>query len=294
MRPKPFPLANSASALEPCVIAFLARHFDFMIIAQLSDPHLRPKGVLYQGTVDSNAMFAAAIAHLNGLFPRPDLVLVSGDIADEGTPAEYETAREVLFAIRQPLIVIPGNHDEREAFRRAFVDFDRLTDSGPLHVVAGEFGPVRILGLDITVPGLHHGDFDDDAAAWLEKQLAAAPERPTIVMMHQPPFASGIPYLDDYWCRNGERLAALIARYPNVERVACGHVHRFMQVRFGGSLLCTAPSTTTAIALRLHADAEPASYLEPPAFLLHHWKPDTGLVTHLVPIGTFAGPFDFA
>lgn len=265
-----------------------------MLIAQLSDPHLRPKGVLYQGVVDSNAMFEAAIAHLNGLSPQPDLVLITGDIVDEGAPEEYALARGLLAAIRQPLLVIPGNHDEREAFRHSFSDVSTIARSGPLHFVADNVGPVRIIGLDITVPAEHHGDFDEAAAAWLDTALAAAPDRPTIVMMHQPPFASGIAYVDAYWCRNGERLAALISRYPHVERIACGHVHRFMQLRFGGTLLCTAPSTTTAIALRLHADAEPASYLEPPAFLLHHWKADAGLVTHYVPIGTFPGPFDFA
>jgi Icc protein len=265
-----------------------------MLIAQLSDPHLRPKGVLYQGVVDSNAMFEAAIAHLNTLSPQPDLVLITGDIVDEGAPEEYALARGLLAAIRQPLLVIPGNHDEREAFRHSFSDLSTIARSGPLHFVADNVGPVRIIGLDITVPAEHHGDFDEAAAAWLETALAAAPDRPTIVMMHQPPFASGIAYVDEYWCRNGERLAALISRHPHVERIACGHVHRFMQLRFGGTLLCTAPSTTTAIALRLHPDAEPASYLEPPAFLLHHWKADAGLVTHLVPIGTFPGPFDFA
>lgn len=265
-----------------------------MLIAQLSDPHLRPRNVLYQGIVDSNAMFEAAIGHLNTLFPQPDLVLITGDIVDEGAPEEYRVARDLLSAIRQPLLVIPGNHDEREAFRHSFADMAYMAKSGPLHFVSGEFGPVRILGLDITVPSLHHGDFDEAAATWLEEKLSAEPDRPTIIMMHQPPFASSIPYVDDYWCRNGERLAALIARYPCVERIACGHVHRFMQLRFGGTLLCTAPSTTTAIALRLYPEAEPASYIEPPAFLLHHWRSDTGLVTHLVPIGTFPGPYDFA
>jgi 3',5'-cyclic-AMP phosphodiesterase len=265
-----------------------------MLIAQLSDPHLRPKGILYQGVVDSNAQFEAAIGQLNRLSPQPDLVLISGDITEEAAPAEYALARELIAAIRQPLLVIPGNHDEREAFRTSFADLSSIAKTGPLRFAAGEFGPVRVIGLDITVPGLHHGDFDDAAAIWLESALAAEPDRPTIVMMHQPPFATGIAYVDDYWCRNGERLAGLIARFPHVERVACGHVHRFMQVRFGGTLLCTAPSTASAIALRLDADAEPASYLEPPAFLLHHWKEDAGLVTHLVPVGTFPGPFDFA
>ena len=264
-----------------------------MLIAHLSDPHLRPRGVLYQGLVDSNAMFEAALRHLAGLRPTPDLVLISGDLVDEGTVEEYAVAREMLAAVGPPLVVIPGNHDEREAFRRAFPQ-PGSPASGPLHIVAADHGPVRVIGLDVTVPGEHHGDADDAALAWLDDVLAAEPARPTIVMLHQPPFESGIPYIDLYLCRNGRRLAEVVARYPTVERVLCGHIHRFMQLRFGGTMLCTAPSTTTAIALRPWPTAEPASYLEPPAMLLHHWKRDTGLITHFVPIGTFRGPLPFA
>ena len=80
---------------------------------------------------------------------------------------------------------------------------------------------------------------------------------------------------------------------PSVERILCGHIHRFMQIRFGGTMLVTAPSTTTAIALCLQPDAEAASFVEPPAMLLHHWRPRIGLVTHFVPIGSFPGPFPF-
>lgn len=265
-----------------------------MLIAQLSDPHLRPRGVLYQDLVDSNAMFEAAIRHLNGLVPAPDVVILSGDLVDEGTEAEYAAAREMLAGIRQPLLMIPGNHDEREAFRRSFPEMAFASGTGPLHFADGSHGPVRIVGFDVTVPGDHHGDIDDAAAAWLDEALAAEPDRPTLIMMHQPPFESGIPYIDLYRCFNGDRLAAIVARYPAVERIVCGHIHRVMQMRFGGTVLCTAPSTTTAIALRLSEDAEPASHIEPPAMLLHRWTPDTGLVTHLVPIGTFRGPLPFA
>jgi Icc protein len=146
----------------------------------------------------------------------------------------------------------------------------------------------------VTLPGLHHGAIDEAGARWLDEALAAEPNRPTVIMMHQPPFESGVPYLDDYLCRDGGRLAEVVARHANVERIVCGHVHRFMQLRFGGTMLCTAPSTTTAIALQLKPDAQPASHVEPPAMLLHHWRPDVGLVTHFVPIGTFPGPYPFA
>ncbi|MBS7538296.1 phosphodiesterase [Ancylobacter lacus] len=263
-----------------------------MLIAQLSDPHLCLPGVLYQGVVDSNALFEAALATLAALDPQPDLVLLSGDVVEEGTVADYAAARAMLDRVGPPLLAIPGNHDAREPFRAAFAGRMGLPAEGPLHLVR-DVGPLRLVGFDITVPGEHHGEADAAACGWLDATLAAAPERPTLVMMHQPPILSGIDAIDAYNCRGGARLAAVIARHPQVERVLCGHVHRFLQARFAGTLLLTAPSTATAIALRLRPGAEPASFVEPPAFLLHHWRPGAGLVTHLVPIGRFPGPFDF-
>ncbi len=264
-----------------------------MLIAQISDPHLRGRGQLYQDLVDSNAMFLEALRHLERLDRQPDLVLLSGDVVDTVGGSEYAVAAEMLARVRPPLLVIPGNHDEREAFRACFAQHAYLPASGPLHFANGDHGAVRVLGLDVTVPDAHHGNLDDVACRWLEERLAEEPSRPTIIMMHQPPFDSGIPFIDAYHCRRGERLAAIVSRFPAVERILCGHVHRFMQLRFGGTMLVTAPSTTTAIALRLGEGAEPASFVEPPAMLLHHWRPRAGVVTHHVPIGTFRGPLPF-
>ena len=265
-----------------------------MWIAQISGPYLRPRGTLYKNVVDSNGMFAAALEQINALHPSADLVLLTGDIVDEGQPSEYRMACELLADIKVPVRIIPGNHDERSALRAAFCDHDYLPPNGPLNYVDDASGPVRIVALDVTLPGLHHGYVDDETLNWLDGVLARDPSRPTLIMMHQPPVACGVPYLDAYCCRGGHRLAAVIARYPAVERIVCGHVHRQMQLRFAGTLLCTAPSTTTAIALRPFPAAKPASFIEPPGFLLHHWKADTGLLTHSIPIGSFPGPFPFA
>lgn len=261
-----------------------------MLIAHLSDLHMRPAGELYQDLVDSNAMAEAAVRHLNALDPAPDLVIVTGDIVDHGTPDEYDHARTVLAAIRQPVLMLPGNHDEREAFRGALPHPRHLSATGPLHVAVGDMGPLRIVGFDVTVPGEHPGE---DACAWLAATLAQEPERPTLVLTHQPPLESGIACIDAYNCRGGARLAAVLSAHPQVERLLCGHVHRFMLTRFAGTILVTAPSTTTAIALRLAPDADPASFVEPPGFLLHPWREGAGLVTHLVPVGTFRGPLPF-
>lgn len=264
-----------------------------MLIAHLSDPHLRPPGELYQGLVNSNVMFDAAIRQLNILDPSPDLVIITGDIVDGVTPAEYNHARKVLSAIRQPILMLPGNHDEREAFRFAFSDHHHLPATGPSNSPLGDKGPVRVIGLDVTVPGDHHGEANEEACAWLAAKLLEEPKRPTLVPMHQPPFESGIACIDAYNCRAGARLAAILSVHPQVERLLCGHVHRFILTRFAGTVLVTAPSTTTAIALRLAPDADPASFVEPPGFLLHRWREGKGLVTHLVPIGQFRGPLPF-
>ena len=264
-----------------------------MLIAQLSDPHVCAEGTLYKGLVDSNAMFIAAIRHLNNLSPAPDVVILTGDVTEHGTPDEYALSRKMLSEVKQPLIAIPGNHDEREEFRRSFADMTYLPESGPLHFTVSDVGPVRIIGLDVTVPGAHHGTIDDHAMERLETFLMDDPNHPTMIMMHQPPFESGIPYLDQYRCFEEQRLAAQLSKFDNIECIVCGHVHRFMMRRFAKTVTCTAPSTTTSIALRLSSDAEPASYIEPPGLLLHNWNPTTGMVTHLSPIGTFPGPFDF-
>lgn len=259
-----------------------------MLIAQISDLHVCAPGTLYQGLVDSNGMLADAAAAIGRLETRPDVVIVSGDVTEHGTAEEYAVARALLAGIAVPVLAIPGNHDEREAFRSAF----GMAGNGPLHFVRDDLGPVRIIGLDVTVPGLHHGDFNDDAETWLATRLAEAPDQPTLIMMHQPPFASGIGFIDAYRCFGEERLAAMLDRYPTVERVVCGHIHRAAQRRFGGTIAVTAPSTTTAIALRLGEGAEPASFVETPGMLLHWWD-GSAMVTHHMPIGPARGPMGF-
>lgn len=263
-----------------------------MLLAQISDLHVRPAGQRYKDAVDSNHMLAEAVAHLNRLDPRPELVLVTGDLVDEGLDAEYEALRPLLAALGPPFLLMPGNHDDRETLARHFPEHAYLPPLGPKHYVFDR-PPLRIVALDTTVPGDHHGEVDEDGLAWLETALQGARGAPTVVLMHHPPFACGIPYLDKYMCRDPGRLEKVIGSFPNVERVLCGHVHRPILRRWAGTVLATCPSTATQIALSLRADAPPASFCEPPACLLHHWQ-DGAMVTHTSYIGRFEGPFPFA
>jgi 3',5'-cyclic AMP phosphodiesterase CpdA len=263
-----------------------------MLIAQLSDLHICEYNQLYKGVVSSNEMAINAINHINSLNPQPDLVVVTGDIVENGSPAEYANARKMFRALRAPMLAIPGNHDEREAFRAAFPQ-PGCPIEGPINYVNDDY-PIRIVALDVTVPEEHYGEPTGTTLAWLARVLAQRPNVPTIILMHQPPFRSWVPYLDQYMCRSGEQLGKILDGFPCVERVLCGHVHRSMQTLWHGTLVMSSPSTATQIALRMEENSQPASYLEPPGCLLHHWTPQFGMVSHLSYIGSYPGPFPFA
>jgi len=262
-------------------------------IAQISDVHVRPRGILYQDAVDSNRMLASAITCLNHLSPAPDLVMITGDLTDEGHPDEYAMLRELLAALRLPFIVLPGNHDDRSHLRAAFGDHRYLPHDGPLHYTM-TIGDVTVIALDTSVPQLHHGELSTASLEWFDRALTECRGRPALVAMHHPPFATGIPYLDIYGMRDTAAFADVLQTHDHVDRVVVGHVHRSMQTRIGRVPVLSCPSTVTQIALRTQVDASPASYLEPPAFFLHRWVGQQPAVSHLHYIDRYDGPFPFA
>jgi len=259
-----------------------------MLIAQISDPHIsRPEGQIERYFHTSDHL-ARAVAHLIALDPRPDVVLLTGDIADHGALEEYERARELLTPLTMPVYVIPGNHDDRDALRRAFADHGYLPRDGEFIQYTIDHWPIRLVALDTLVPKADIGRLCGERLAWLERQLAAAPSAPTVILMHHPPFASGLHVMDATMGLEGvDELAAIVRRHPQVERVLCGHLHRPIVRRFAGTVASTCPSTAHQLGIDLPPQTRLRVALEPPACMLHCWLPDGGgLVSHVSVIGT--------
>jgi 3',5'-cyclic AMP phosphodiesterase CpdA len=149
-----------------------------------------------------------------------------------------------------------------------------------------------VIGLDVTVPGRHHGEVTPAHADWLGAALRAAPDTPTLLVLHQPPFATGMGFIDDYRCFGEELFAEVLTSQLQVIGILAGHVHRFTLTSFAGRPALTAPAVATSLALRLDPGAEPASFTEAAAFLLHLWR-DGGLVSHLQAVGRYPGPYLF-
>jgi 3',5'-cyclic-AMP phosphodiesterase len=263
-----------------------------MLIAQITDTHISTPGSVNDRYFRTPEHLERAVAHLNRLAPRPDVVLATGDLVERGEPEEYARLRAILDRLAMPLYVIPGNHDSREHLAYAFADRGYLPARGEfLHYTVEEW-PVRLVGLDTQVPGQPGGALCPERLAWLDARLGEAPPQPTLVFMHHPPFVTGLAAMDGMGLEGKEALAAVIRRHPQVERIACGHVHRPMTRRFAGTVATTCPATAHQIALELRPAERLSVVMEPPACTLHLWLgADAGLVSHVSVIGDERPPF---
>ena len=262
-----------------------------MLIAQITDTHIKAPGKLSYGKVDTSQNLEQCIGHINALLPRPDVVLVTGDITDFGRPEEYHQAGLLLNQLTMPYFVISGNHDLPDAMRIEFDEHRYLPVDGFVHYVIEDY-PVRMIGLDTQVVGKPYGLMCQQRLDWLEQQLLADPERPTLVFMHHHPFDTGIEHMDAQNCRNGEALGSLVEQHPQIKYILCGHVHRQVEVAWHGTLVAIGPSPGHSVALDLNPAGPSAFRLEPRAIKLLHWN-GTYLIGHLSYIGEYEGPYPF-
>ena len=262
------------------------------LVAQLSDLHIREGGAEAYGVVDTRAALAAAVDHVNALKQRPAGVVVSGDLGDLGTAAEYAIVRGELDRLAMPYHPIPGNHDG-DAFWDVFADRMEAPVRDVGHVA--RIGGVRAILLDTRVPDALHGRLDARRAAWLAERLAeseAESETPTLLVLHHPPIDTGIGHMDAIGLEGRERLAPILRRGRAPLAILCGHIHRTIVSSLAGVPVLVAPSCAHAVALDLAPDAPSRFRLEPPGVLVHAVAGET-VTSHVSPIGDYPGPFPF-
>jgi 3',5'-cyclic AMP phosphodiesterase CpdA len=264
-----------------------------MLISQISDLHIRMPGQKAYRVVETDRYLPPAVQALNRLDPAPSLVIISGDLTDFGRPQEYAHLREMLDGLTTRYVVMPGNHDAREQLMAAFTGHDYLAGYEGFVQYTVEDYPVRLVMLDTVVPQESHGALCARRLDWLARRLAEQPGRPTVIAMHHPPFQTGIVHMDNIGLLEGaQELERIVSRHPNVERIICGHLHRTIFRRFGGTIASTCPSPAHQVALDLRPDGPSAFVMEPPGFHLHEWR-DGALVTHHAYIGDYPGPYPF-
>lgn len=265
-----------------------------MLFAQITDLHIRMPDSPLAGRVDTAALLERAVARLNALRPRPAFVLVTGDLIDNGSEPEYRRLQGLLAALDLPVYLALGNHDGREAFRAAYRDLGYWDPLSPFLQYAVELGALRLLVLDTHVPGEPSGALCGQRLDWLAERLAEDRDTPTVVAMHHPPVAVGMPLMDPSRLQDGaERFRELIAGAPNVERILAGHLHRPVTARYAGTVLDVMPGAAHQVSYDPEGGSPLCLVFEPAMLQLHRLVAGAGLVSHKLYVDAFDGPYPF-
>jgi 3',5'-cyclic AMP phosphodiesterase CpdA len=264
-----------------------------MLIAQISDTHMAGAGKKTYGIAPMAENLARCIDHINQLVPLPDVVLVTGDIANAGRPAEFTQATSLLAKLKMPFHVVPGNHDEQS---RLLASFGRpacsAIEGGFICYVVDGYD-VRMIGLDSTMAGASGGQICQTRADWLDHVLGQVPDKPTLIFMHHPPLKCNVLETDEDGFEGANLLAGVVAKYSNIERIVCGHIHLTTHARWHGTVVSTAPSMGMQLGLDLTMKRRSEFFLEDPGYQLHLWTCQNQLITHTIYVRDRKGPFAF-
>ncbi len=204
------------------------------VIAHLSDTHLLADGVLQYGVVDPEAGLVLALERLAHLDPAPQVLVFTGDLADKAEPSAYARLRELVEpaaeALGAQVVWVMGNHDERSAYTQELFGEASDRPQDRVYDVAG----LRVVALDTSVPGYHHGELEDSQLAWLRDVLATPAEHGTVIAMHHPPIP--LPMLraaEIIELVEQDRLAEVV-RGTDVRSIIGGHFHFSTYSQFAG------------------------------------------------------------
>lgn len=246
-----------------------------LVIAHLSDLHL-------DGTETRRRKAVRVKEYLDKLTRPVDVILLSGDIVDDGTEAGYAAVAE-LFDGPAPVLALPGNHDLRGPLSASMLEGRGTVPGKPLHWAETVRGVLFVL-LDTTVPGEDGGRLDADGIAWLEGTLAdAAPGTPVLLVMHHPPVVLGHPFVDSIRLADSDGLAATVRAHPEIVALLAGHAHTAAAATFAGVPLLVAPgvSSTMLLPWEPNPGTHPVLDLDaPPGFAYHQLDDENRLTTH--------------
>lgn len=208
-----------------------------LLVAQITDTHLfatPQQRLLGLPTEDS---LQTVLQQIQALNPRPDLLLLTGDLSQDASAASYDRLQTLVCPLGIPTYWLPGNHDDPQVMTQV------LTRSPFSAQKSFHIGGWHFILLDSTVPGCVHGQLSPVTLDWLDWELSQFPHEPAIVAFHHPPFPVGSDWMNDIGLRNADALFAVCDRHSRLKLVLFGHIHQeFTHQRHNVDYLGT-PST---------------------------------------------------
>ncbi len=237
-------------------------------IIQITDTHILPPGEMLYGVTDSAANLRGAIVQINRMRPRPDAVLITGDLVDSPDEASYRHFIELINPLEIPAYVIPGNHDDPQMMLREFADtpyFPTLDDTFQYGIEDLSF---RVLALNSHSHGTELPEFGAQRLSWLQDQLERSSE-PVLIAIHHPPMTTGIELIDMGGSEWFQGLKSMLCGYPQVKLVICGHCHIDLSGRIGHIPVYMASATSHQLIAARGIDIAPSAVNVSAAPILH-------------------------
>ncbi len=190
-------------------------------IAQISDTHLfsdKKAELLGVNTYESFKTIAEM-----AVLDKPDLILMTGDLAQDCTEAAYIHLADEMNRFQIPVYCLPGNHDDpqmmREVFPREMVSIQK-------HILKDNW---QIILLDSHLHKKVEGVLSDAEFDFMEECLQTYPLHHSLIAFHHQPLPSGSAWLDKIGLKNADIFLKKLQNYLNVKIVMYGHVHQQLE-----------------------------------------------------------------
>ena len=203
------------------------------VLVHISDTHLLDGRRLF-GSIDSDTPLRRLLERLVASGQQVDALVFTGDLADRAESGAYLRLRELVapFALQlgAPVVWVMGNHDEREPFSEVL--FGGPATAEPQDRVCDLDG-LRVIALDTSVPGYHHGELTPAQLEWLGNELASPAPKGTILALHHPPIPTPIELMGVIELQDQGALARVIEG-TDVRGLLAGHLHYSTFSTFAG------------------------------------------------------------
>lgn len=252
-------------------------------VIQLSDSHLfadKEKSLL---GVQTEKSFTAVVDAIKKEHARPDCIIFSGDISQDGSKESYIRFANIISSLDIPIYCIPGNHDDRIPLNKVF-PYKNLSSDKQIII-----GPWQFILLDSHKPGAVEGYLQKGQFDFLRDCLEKQPDSYSVIILHHHPIHIGVSWLDKLGLDNANQFWDVLNQFPQVKAVLFGHVHQAHQGEKNGIPYFSAPSTCIQFKPNrkdFELDALPQGYR------LLEFYPDGQFQTRISRLEKYIGKFD--
>ncbi len=263
-------------------------------VLHISDTHILPDGCLVADRLNTVQQLHTLVKYLIEHAPEYgpiDAIILSGDVSDDGSLESYACFKEIMHGFNLPVYVVPGNHDLRENMRKSFIDEGYIPKEGRLNWCRN-IGDIHLIGLDSLKEGFGEGELDSETLFFLRNTLNRIGNSPVILMLHHPPFNSGIKFMDKIGLKTGlDEFKNIVKAYPGSMRIVCGHIHSIMISTVEKKTVISAPSPASSFLFNVQDDA-PVGFIDiGEGCFIHRWE--EGFQSIKLSSNLSNGPFPF-